>query len=117
MEMIRPDPDGRGGNKKSRAAPGILGINAGAGFGIAFMFLFQGQLKSAEWMSVFSMPLFGWIGGVGTALIIYWLSRHNGVLSGTAACTGGRADNAGRSGIAGTNRKEKEKAIRRSDNG
>ncbi|MED1950240.1 iron ABC transporter permease [Brevibacillus centrosporus] len=71
----------QGITRNGLADPGILGINAGAGFGIvAFMFLFQGQLKSADWMSVFSMPLFGWIGGVGTALIIYWLSRHNGVL-------------------------------------
>lgn len=71
----------QGVTKNGLADPGILGISAGAGAGIMVcIFFFQGTIISEEWFSVFIRPLFGWIGGMTAALIIFVLSWRRGVL-------------------------------------
>ncbi|MGE7604539.1 FecCD family ABC transporter permease [Peribacillus sp. NPDC097675] len=65
------------------ADSGILGINAGAGTAIViFMFFFQGTYigTGADWLSIMSIPLFGLIGGIMAALIIFLFSWKNGSL-------------------------------------
>ncbi len=63
------------------ADPGILGINTGASAAIIlFMFFFQGQLTDIGWSGAIMMPLFGWVGGLFTALFIYFFSRKQGQL-------------------------------------
>lgn len=74
----------QGITRNGLADPGILGINAGAGTSIVvFMFLFQMQLVapgSSNWISILIMPLFGFIGGLAAAIIIYSFSWRNGKL-------------------------------------
>lgn len=71
----------QGITRNGLADPGILGVNAGAGTAIViFMFFFQGQLKSTDWVSIMMMPMFGLIGGLGAAIIIYLFSWKNGKL-------------------------------------
>lgn len=71
----------QGITRNGLADPGILGINAGAGASIViFMFFFQGQISGAGWLSVMAMPLFGLVGGLGAAVLIYAFSWRNGML-------------------------------------
>lgn len=57
------------------ADPGILGINAGAGFMVvAFLSFFT---SSSTWF-VYLLPLVALIGGLGTAVVIYLLSYKKG---------------------------------------
>ncbi len=68
----------QGVTKNGLADPGILGINAGAGMAIVlFMFLFQGNINNTGWFSVFAMPLFGLIGGLTSAILIYLFAWKN----------------------------------------
>ncbi|UOQ83378.1 FecCD family ABC transporter permease [Gracilibacillus salinarum] len=63
------------------ADPGILGINAGAGLAIViYMFLASEFALGSELVSTFTMPLFGLIGGMASALFIYAFSWNNGRL-------------------------------------
>lgn len=71
----------QGVTKNGLADPGILGINAGAGMAIVlFMFLFQGNINNTGWFSVFAMPLFGLLGGLTSAILIYLFAWKNGRL-------------------------------------
>ncbi|MBW7458372.1 iron ABC transporter permease, partial [Paenibacillus sepulcri] len=71
----------QGVTRNGLADPGILGINAGAGAAIVlFMFFFQGGFNALGWLSTLSMPLFGLIGGLGAAALIYFFSWRNGKL-------------------------------------
>lgn len=71
----------QGITKNGLADPGILGINSGASLTIVlFIFLFNGKLKGAGLISILSMPLFGLIGGLGSALLIYLFAWKNGRL-------------------------------------
>lgn len=71
----------QGITRNGLADPGILGVNAGAGTVIViFMFFFQGQIKSTDWVSIMMMPLFGLVGGLGAAILIYMFSWRNGRL-------------------------------------
>lgn len=71
----------QGVTRNGLAEPGILGINAGAGAAIVvFMFFFQGQIKSTDWFSIMIMPLFGLVGGLCTAILIYSFSWKSGRL-------------------------------------
>ncbi|MCP3738156.1 FecCD family ABC transporter permease [Rossellomorea sp. BNER] len=71
----------QGVSKNGLADPGILGINSGAGAAIViFMFFFQGTVTSTNWMTIMIMPLFGLIGGLTAALIIYLISWQDGRL-------------------------------------
>ncbi len=63
------------------ADPGILGINAGAGTAIViFMYFFQGQVTGTEWFFILIVPLFGLVGGLGVAILIYFFSWKAGRL-------------------------------------
>lgn len=74
----------QGITRNGLADPGILGINAGAGTAIvAFMFFFQmadNPVLSDAWSSVMLMPLFGFVGGILAAIIIFVFSWRNGML-------------------------------------
>jgi iron complex transport system permease protein len=66
----------QGISRNGLADPGLLGVNAGAGLAIVvFMFFFHGSFAGISWLGVWAMPLFGLLGGVGAALLIYLLSR------------------------------------------
>lgn len=86
----------QGITRNGLADPGILGINSGAGTAIVlFIYFFEGQLKDVGWLSVMVMPLFGLIGGLGAAGLIYLFSWKNGkldpdrlILTGIAIGTG-----------------------------
>lgn len=71
----------QGLTKNGLADPGILGINAGAGFSVVmFMFFFQFQLVNVEINSIakiIMVPLFGFVGGVLAAAIILAISYKN----------------------------------------
>lgn len=61
------------------ADPGILGINAGAGFTVVlYMFLFQGTAFFNGWSSVFIMPFTALVGSFLAAFLIYALSWKKG---------------------------------------
>ncbi|MCZ8519585.1 MULTISPECIES: FecCD family ABC transporter permease [Paenibacillus] len=67
--------------RNNLADPGILGINAGAGAAMAvFLFFFQGSIKGTSWGAVMAMPLAGWAGGLGAALLIYVFALRQGRL-------------------------------------
>ncbi|WP_442604422.1 FecCD family ABC transporter permease [Paenibacillus sp. KN14-4R] len=67
--------------KNGLADPGILGINSGAGAAmVIFMFFFQGKIKGTGWGSIMAMPLFGLMGGLLAALLIYLFSWKDGKL-------------------------------------
>ncbi|ANB57674.1 fecCD transport family protein [Anoxybacillus sp. B7M1] len=72
----------QGISRNGLADPGILGINAGAGAMIViFMLFFGGRMTvESDWLSILAMPLFGWVGGLGAALLIYLFARQNGHL-------------------------------------
>lgn len=71
----------QGITRNSLADPGILGIHAAAGTAVVlFMFFFQGTIKGASWFAVMAMPLFGWIGGMLAAALLFALARHDGTL-------------------------------------
>ncbi|TCL70692.1 bacillibactin ABC transporter integral membrane protein [Hydrogenispora ethanolica] len=63
------------------ADPGILGINSGAGVGIVtYIVFFQEKIAGTGWLAVMAMPFCGLMGGLGAALLIYYLARQNGRL-------------------------------------
>ncbi|MEW8955925.1 FecCD family ABC transporter permease [Clostridium sp.] len=71
----------QGITKNGLADPGILGINAGAGMAIVlFIFLFQGKFDGGGWLSTLSMPLFGLVGGLTSAVLIYLFAWKDGRL-------------------------------------
>ena len=71
----------QGVTKNGLADPGILGINAGAGAAVVmFMLLFNGLFEETKWLSIMAMPLFGLIGGILAAMIIFVFSWKNGDL-------------------------------------
>ncbi|MGA8942610.1 MAG: iron ABC transporter permease [Thermoactinomyces sp.] len=71
----------QGVTRNGLADPGILGINAGAGTAIVlFMYFFQGQITGTEWFFILIVPLFGLVGGLGVATLIYFFSWKAGRL-------------------------------------
>jgi iron complex transport system permease protein len=71
----------QGITKNGLADPGILGINAGAGFaGVLFMLLFEGKMIGASLLSIMAMPMFGLAGGLLAAGFIYLFAWRNGRL-------------------------------------
>ena len=62
------------------ADPGILGIHAAAGTSVVLgMFIFHGTLKGPGWLTVMTMPMFGWLGGIAAVVLLYLFARHRGV--------------------------------------
>lgn len=74
----------QGITKNDLADPGILGINAGAGAAVSFfMLVFQfnaSRSDGSEWLKIMSMPLFGLVGGVLAAGIIFAIAYKHGRL-------------------------------------
>lgn len=71
----------QGVTRNGLADPGVLGINAGAGMAVViFMFFFQGVLVKTGWVAVLTMPMFGLIGGLLVAVLLYVFALHNGRL-------------------------------------
>lgn len=71
----------QGISRNGLADPGILGINAGAGLAmVIFMYCSQSVLIGASWFAVLVLPFWGLIGGLGTAILVYVLSRQHGVI-------------------------------------
>lgn len=70
----------QGVSQNGLADPGILGINAGAGFAVVlFIFFFQGSLTGLGTLSIFIMPFFAFFGALLAAFLIYVLAWKNGV--------------------------------------
>lgn len=69
----------QGSTRNSLADPGILGINTGAAFGLI---IFVSFFRSMEGPMAVLIPLFTFIGGVLSALIIFLFAydRHRGIL-------------------------------------
>ncbi|GGJ71341.1 iron ABC transporter permease [Virgibacillus kapii] len=71
----------QGVTRNGLADPGILGINAGAGAAIvAFMFFFQGNMNGTDLLSIMMQPIFGLVGGLLAAAIIFLFAWKNGKL-------------------------------------
>ena len=71
----------QGVTRNQLADPGILGIHAAAGMAIIlYMFFIQGTVKGANWLSIMTMPLFGWLGGMTAALLLMLFARYKGSL-------------------------------------
>lgn len=89
----------QGITRNGLADPGILGINAGAGTSIViFMFCFQmsySNTSSDNWNSILMMPLFGLVGGLLAAMLIYLFSWRNGTLDMQRLILSGIAINSG----------------------
>lgn len=62
-------------SKNSLAAPGLLGINAGAGFIVILYVTFFGY---QSFLSVFTLPFLALLGAGATAVVIYALAYKNG---------------------------------------
>lgn len=93
----------QGLTKNGLADPGILGINAGAGFSIVmFMFFFQLQLVDAEITSmakIMIVPFFGFFGGGLAAAIILIISSKRGQMNMQKLILTGIAINSGFSAL------------------
>ena len=64
----------QGITRNGLADPGILGVNAGAGTAIVILCFSSRAIKSTDWVSIMMMPMFGLVGGLGAAIIIYLFS-------------------------------------------
>lgn len=69
----------QGVSRNGLADPGILGINAGAGFSIVLYIFFSQGAATLGTLSIFAMPLFALVGGLSAAFIIYLLAWKKGV--------------------------------------
>ena len=70
----------QGITRNGLADPGILGVNAGAEQRLSFYVFLSRTIKSTDWVSIMMMPMFGLVGGLGAAIIIYLFSWKNGKL-------------------------------------
>lgn len=71
----------QGISRNGLADPGILGVNAGAGFAmVIFMFFYRDALNGANWLAILAMPFFGLIGGLAASLFVYLFSWKEGRL-------------------------------------
>lgn len=55
------------------ADPGLIGVSSGAALGAL-----TSAALGISWLGLATMPVFAFVGGVVTALIVYLLARHNG---------------------------------------
>ncbi|WP_282942591.1 iron ABC transporter permease [Paenibacillus sp. RC67] len=71
----------QGVTRNGLADPGILGIHAGAGAAIVlYMYAFQGHVIRTGWTAIMTMPLFGLVGGMAAAALLFVFAWHNGRL-------------------------------------
>lgn len=86
----------QGLTKNQLADPGILGIQAAVGFSVVcYMFIVQSNVVGMSGQSIFSMSLFGWLGGVLAAIFLFMFSRNHGELDPKRLILVGIAINAG----------------------
>lgn len=65
----------QGVSQNGLADPGILGVNAGAGFAVVlFIFAFQGTMTNSGDLTIFILPLFAFVGAGFAAFLIYVLA-------------------------------------------
>lgn len=70
----------QGVTKNELADPGIIGINAGAGFSvILFIYFFQGSMNSISTVGTFLMPLAAFLGAIFAAFLIYVIAWKKGI--------------------------------------
>ncbi|MEC1588774.1 FecCD family ABC transporter permease [Bacillus sonorensis] len=70
----------QGISQNDLADPGILGINAGAGFAVVlFIFFLQGSIDRLEASMMFSLPIFAFIGACISVILIYLLAWKKGL--------------------------------------
>jgi iron complex transport system permease protein len=93
----------QGITKNELADPGILGINAGAGAAvIIYMYYinFNSSLSDgSNFLSIFTMPIFGFIGGILAAVLILLFSKNNNKMDMQRLILTGIAINSGFSAI------------------
>ncbi|MDD9150155.1 MULTISPECIES: FecCD family ABC transporter permease [unclassified Sporolactobacillus] len=69
-------------SKNPLADPGIIGINAGAGFAVVlYIFFFNGTSFLAGTLSIFVMPFTALAGACLAAILIYGIARTNGSIT------------------------------------
>ncbi|MBQ4816516.1 iron ABC transporter permease [Bacillus pumilus] len=70
----------QGVSQNGLADPGILGVNAGAGFAVVlFIFVFQGTMSNLGQLTIFILPLFAFAGAAFAAFLIYVLAWKKGI--------------------------------------
>ncbi|WP_404900370.1 iron ABC transporter permease [Priestia filamentosa] len=70
----------QGVSKNDLADPGILGINAGAGFAVVlYIFFSGGTTGSLGAFSIFALPFTALLGALAAAILIYIISWKNGI--------------------------------------
>ncbi|MEK5460204.1 iron ABC transporter permease [Bacillus sp. FSL R5-0293] len=70
----------QGVSQNGLADPGILGVNAGAGFAVVlFIFAFQGTMTNSGDLTIFILPLFAFVGAGFAAFLIYVLAWKKGI--------------------------------------
>lgn len=86
----------QGVTKNHLADPGILGIQAAVGFSVVFyMLIVQSNVTGMNELSIISMSLFGWIGGILAAIFLFLFSRKHGEIDPKRLILVGIALNAG----------------------
>jgi len=67
-------------SKNDLAEPGIIGINAGAGFAVVlFIFTFQGTMTGLSALGIWLLPIFAFLGALTAAALIYILAWKKGI--------------------------------------
>lgn len=93
----------QGITKNQLADPGILGINSGAGAAVIIYMFFisfnSARTDGRNLLSIFSMPFFGFIGGIIAAIIILFFSKNNNKMDMQRLILTGIAVNSGFSAI------------------
>ena len=93
----------QGITKNQLADPGILGINSGAAAAVIIYMFFvsfnAARTDGSNILSIFSMPIFGFIGGLASAVIILLFSKKNNKMDMQRLILTGIAVNSGFSAI------------------
>ncbi|MEG0380472.1 MAG: iron ABC transporter permease, partial [Kurthia sp.] len=86
----------QGVTKNDLADPGILGIQSAVGLAVVlYMFIVQGNIKEMSSLGIVGMSVWGWIGGMVAALLLFMLSSYRGELDPKRLILVGIALNAG----------------------
>ncbi len=82
--------------KNQLADPGILGIHSAVGLSVVcYMFIISANVKVMDEFAILGMALWGWIGGLVAAILLFTLSRKRGELDPKRLILVGIALNAG----------------------
>lgn len=93
----------QGITKNELADPGILGINSGAGAAVIIYMFFVSFNSSvsdgSNFLNIFAMPVFGFIGGLAAAILILLFSKNNNKMDMQKLILTGIAINSGFSAV------------------